>query len=547
MTFRAYKKTGTGKLTAASGYWEIYGSNSSAPTSSSSGTEIGSGWSGVSSITFNIASSAKYNYYTVAFNPSEYPLYNDNPVAASATVTVVVDGQNGQDGSAANTQYTDIRFRGVWNSSTRYYYATASSIGLSNYKNPSNAYVRDQVIYKGGVYLVKTVNSGGVYGQTPSSSSSYWELVSSVSAMAINTLLADNAVLGAFHFSNNVFWSGDGGSSSSAAKLYMNSSTGEFRASNGTFTGTVNAKAGTFKDLYFENCFTKNRFLNITHLNRSSSDIDDPKYGDTYCSNGRLYSYQSDGWEDALELYTSSTNAISVYANPSYSKIIHMTGAKRGYTNMLILPSVSEDNYGTEMTIVCRQYPSIRAITGTEGDLHIVTYDSRGSTYTDERTLVLAKGNNGGILNVVSTPQGWLITNCSHDGCSDSGIILKFKVQYNGSSYAVVSSSIHSIYNFNNSKISCTRSGAGAVGITITSGTNYFWAPCDVRVYGSYRTETVSGSNAHPIYATLISYSTGVTALNISVQLADDATLNDGNFYVDIYGGFAQYIGNKPT
>lgn len=547
MTFRAYKKTGTGSLSSVSGYWEIYGSNSHAPTTSSEGTEVGGGWSGVSNITFNISSSTKYNYYTVAFNPTQYPIYNGNPVAASATITVVVDGQNGQDGSAANTQYTDIRFRGVWDSSTRYYYATASSIGLSNYENPSNAYVRDQVIYKGGVYLVKTVNSGGVYGQTPSSSSSYWELVSSVSAMAINTLLADNAVLGAFHFSNNVFWSGDGGSSSSAAKLYMNSSTGEFRASNGTFTGTVNAKAGTFKDLYFENCFTKNRFLNITHLNRSSSDIDDPKYGDTYCSNSRLYSYQSDGWEDALKLYTSSTNAISVYANPSYSKIIHMTGAKGGYTNKLILPSVSEDNYGTEMTIVCRQYPSIRAITGTEGDLHIVTYDSRGSTYTDERTLVLAKGNNGGILNVVSTPQGWLITNCSHDGCSDSGIILKFKVQYNGSSYAVVSSSIHSIYNFSNRKISCTRSGAGAVGITITSGTSYFWTPCDVRVYGSYRTEGVTGSNAHPIYATLISYSTGVTALNISVQLADDDTLNDGNFYVDIYGGFAQYIGNNPT
>lgn len=547
MTFRAYKKTGTGSLSSVSGYWEIYGSNSHAPTTSSEGTEVGSGWSGVSNITFNISSSTKYNYYTVAFNPTQYPIYNGNPVAASATITVVVDGQNGQDGSAANTQYTDIRFRGVWNSSTRYYYATASSIGLSNYENPSNAYVRDQVIYKGGVYLVKTVNSGGVYGQTPSSSSSYWELISSVSAMAINTLLADNAVLGAFHFSNNVFWSGDGGSSSSAAKLYMNSSTGEFRASNGTFTGTVNAKAGTFKDLYFENCFTKNRFLNITHLNRSLSDIDDPKYGDTYCSNSRLYSYQSDGWEDALELYTSSTNAISVYANPSYSKIIHMTGAKEGYTNKLILPSVSENNYGTEMTIVCRQYPSTRSITGTEGNLHIVTYDNRGNTYTDERTLVLAKGNNGGILNVVSTPQGWLITNCSHDGCSDSGIILKFKVQYNGSSYAVVSSSIHSIYNFSNNNISCTRSGAGAVGITITSGTSYFWAPCDVRVYGSYRTEGVTGSNAHPIYATLISYSTGVTALNISVQLADDDTLNDGNFYVDIYGGFAQYIGNNPT
>lgn len=110
----------------------------------------------------------------------------------------------------------------------------------------------------------------------------------------------------------------------------------------------------------------------------------------------------------------------------------------------------------------------------------------------------------------------------------------------------MVSSSIHSIYNFSNSKIRCTRSGAGAVGITITSGTSYFWSPCDVRVYGSYRTEAVSGSNAHPLYATLISYSTGVTTLNLSVQLADDDTLNDGNFWVDIYGGFAQYIGNAP-
>lgn len=282
MTFRAYKKTGTGNLSSVSGYWEIYGSNNHAPTTSSEGTEVGSGWSGTSSITFNISSSAKYNYYTVAFNPTQYPIYNGNPVAASATITVVVDGQNGQDGSAANTQYTDIRFRGVWNSSTRYYYATASSIGLTNYENPSNAYVRDQVIYKGAVYLVKYVNSGGVYGQTPSSSSSYWELVSSVSAMAINTLLADNAVLGAFHFSNNVFWSGDGGSSSSAAKLYMNSSTGEFRASNGTFTGTVNAKAGTFTGTVtatsgtftngvFTNCTTTNLTINSGTLKMSST------------------------------------------------------------------------------------------------------------------------------------------------------------------------------------------------------------------------------------------------------------------------------------
>jgi hypothetical protein len=81
-----------------------------------------------------------------------------------------------------------------------------------------------------------------------------------------------------------------------------------------------------------------------------------------------------------------------------------MTGAEGGYTNTLILPKVNKNNYGTEMTIVCRQYPSIRVVTGTEGNLHVVTYDNRGNTYVDERTLVLAKGSNGGILNVVSTP-----------------------------------------------------------------------------------------------------------------------------------------------
>lgn len=327
MTFRAYKKTGTGNLSSVSGYWEIYGSNNHAPTTSSEGTEVGGGWSGTSSITFNISSSAKYNYYTVAFNPTQYPIYNGNPVAASATITVVLDGADGADGSAANTQYTDIRFRGVWNSSTRYYYATASSIGLTNYENPSNAYVRDQVIYKGGVYLVKYVNSGGVYGQTPSSSSSYWELVSSVSAMAINTLLADNAVLGAFHFSNNVFWSGDGGSSSSAAKLYMNSSTGEFRASNGTFTGTVTATSGTFTNGVFTNCTTTNLTINSGTLKMSStinSSLGTPSqaYSITTTTNitGSGFSILSATSSNDLIRATFGSKVVSVY-NSSGSSI----------------------------------------------------------------------------------------------------------------------------------------------------------------------------------------------------------------------------------
>lgn len=530
-TLRAIKTNSSGVTSQAYGYFAVY------RYSGSSWNKVSSSSSNQSSYTASWASDTYATKFWFGFCTDTAPSPDSQWTVISYEAPVVYDGTNGSD---ADSSYTIMRDCGYWKTGVTYYKAPATtamnSSEYTKYENYQNMTVIDYVQYAGNTYLAKSTNTN----QTPSSSSSYWQQASKNNTLTVNNLLANNAKLGEFSFSNNVFTSNNG-------KLSMNSNTGKLTCTDAVITGEVNATSGKFKDLYFENCFTKNRFLNITHLNRSSSDIDDPKYGDTYCSNSRLYSYQSDGWEDALELYTSSTNAISVYANPSYSKIIHMTGAKGGYTNKLILPSVSEDNYGTEMTIVCRQYPSIRAITGTEGDLHIVTYDSRGSTYTDERTLVLAKGNNGGILNVVSTPQGWLITNCSHDGCSDSGIILKFKVQYNGSSYAVVSSSIHSIYNFNNSKISCTRSGAGAVGITITSGTSYFWTPCDVRVYGSYRTEGVTGSNAHPIYATLISYSTGVAALNISVQLADDDTLNDGNFYVDIYGGFAQYIGNNPT
>lgn len=530
-TLRAIKTNSSGVTSQAYGYFAVY------RYSGSSWNKVSSSSSNQSSYTASWASDTYATKFWFGFCTDTAPSPDSQWTVISYEAPVVYDGTNGSD---ADSSYTIMRDCGYWKTGVTYYKAPATtamnSSEYTKYENYQNMTVIDYVQYAGNTYLAKSTNTN----QTPSSSSSYWQQASKNNTLTVNNLLANNAKLGEFSFSNNVFTSSNG-------KLSMNSSTGKLTCTDAVITGEVNATSGKFKNLYFENCFTKNRFLNITHLNRSSSDIDDPKYGDTYCSNSRLYSYQSGGWEDALELYTSSTNAISVYANPSYSKIIHMTGAKEGYTNKLILPSVSEDNYGTEMTIVCRQYPSIRDITGTEGDLHIVTYDNRGSTYTDERTLVLAKGNNGGVLNVVSTPQGWLITNCQHDGCSDSGIILKFKVQYNGSSYAVVSSSIHSIYNFNNSKISCTRSGAGAVGITITSGTSYFWTPCDVRVYGSYRTEGVTGSNAHPIYATLISYSTGVAALNISVQLADDDTLNDGNFYVDIYGGFAQYIGNKPT
>lgn len=530
-TLRAIKTNSSGVTSQAYGYFAVY------RYSGSSWNKVSSSSSNQSSYTASWASDTYATKFWFGFCTDTTPSPDSQWTVISYEAPVVYDGTNGSD---ADSSYTIMRDCGYWKSGITYYKAPATtamnSSEYTKYENYQNMTVVDYVQYAGNTYLAKSTNTN----QTPSSSSSYWQQASKNTTLTVNNLLANNAKLGEFSFSNNVFTSSNG-------KLSMNSSTGKLTCTDAVITGEVNATSGKFKNLYFENCFTKNRFLNITHLNTSSSNISDPEYGDTYWSGSQLYSYQSNGWEQALTLYTSSTNSIAVYANPSYSRIIHMVGAKRGYTNKLILPSVSEDNYGTEMTIVCRQYPSSRSITGTEGGLVVVDYSNRGNMYTDERTLVLAVGNNGGILNVVSTPQGWLVTKCSHDGCSDSGVILKFKVQYDGRSYSVVSSSIHSIYNFSNNKISCARSGEGAVGITITSGTSYFFTPCDVRVYGSYRTEAISGSNAHPLYATLISYSTSVTTLNMSVQLSDDDTLNDGNFWVDIYGGFAQYIGNSPS
>lgn len=530
-TLRAIKTNSSGVTSQAYGYFAVY------RYSGSSWNKVSSSSSNQSSYTASWASDTYATKFWFGFCTDTTPSPDSQWTVISYEAPVVYDGTNGSD---ADSSYTIMRDCGYWKTGVTYYKAAATtamnSSEYTKYENYQNMTVVDYVQYAGNTYLAKSTNTN----QTPSSSSSYWQQASKNTTLTVNNLLANNAKLGEFSFSNNVFTSSNG-------KLSMNSSTGKLTCTDAVITGEVNATSGKFKNLYFENCFTKNRFLNITHLNTSSSDISDPEYGDTYWSGSQLYSYQSNGWEQALTLYTSSTNSIAVYANPSYSRIIHMVGAKIGYTNKLILPSVSEDNYGTEMTIVCRQYPSSRSITGTEGGLVVVDYSNRGNIYTDERTLVLAVGNNGGILNVVSTPQGWLVTKCSHDGCSDSGVILKFKVQYDGRSYSVVSSSIHSIYNFSNNKISCARSGEGAVGITITSGTSYFFTPCDVRVYGSYRTEAISGSNAHPLYATLISYSTSVTTLNMSVQLSDDDTLNDGNFWVDIYGGFAQYIGNSPS
>lgn len=119
----------------------------------------------------------------------------------------------------------------------------------TQYQNYNNLTIIDYVVYQGNVYLAKQNNTS----QTPSMTSSYWNISSKQEILTVNNLLANNAKLGDFNFSGSVFTSNNG-------KLSMNSNTGRFvctdvnitgsiTATSGTFNGTVNASGGNFSSV----------------------------------------------------------------------------------------------------------------------------------------------------------------------------------------------------------------------------------------------------------------------------------------------------------
>ena len=119
----------------------------------------------------------------------------------------------------------------------------------TQYQNYNNLTIIDYVVYQGNVYLAKQNNTS----QTPSMTSSYWNISSKQEILTVNNLLANNAKLGDFNFSGSVFTSNNG-------KLSMNSNTGRFvctdvnitgsiTATSGTFNGTVNASGGNFNSV----------------------------------------------------------------------------------------------------------------------------------------------------------------------------------------------------------------------------------------------------------------------------------------------------------
>lgn len=243
-TLRAIKTNSSGVTSQAYGYFAVY------RYSGSSWNKVSSSSSNQSSYTASWASDTYATKFWFGFCTDTTPSPDSQWTVISYEAPVVYDGTNGSD---ADSSYTIMRDCGYWKTGVTYYKAAATtamnSSEYTKYENYQNMTVIDYVQYNGNTYLAKSTNTN----QTPSSGSAYWQQASKNNTLTVNNLLANNAKLGEFSFSNNVFTSSNG-------KLSMNSNTGRFvctdvnitgsiTATSGTFNGTVNASGGNFSSV----------------------------------------------------------------------------------------------------------------------------------------------------------------------------------------------------------------------------------------------------------------------------------------------------------
>lgn len=321
-TLRAIKTNSSGVTSQAYGYFAVY------RYSGSSWNKVSSSSSNQSSYTASWASDTYATKFWFGFCTDTTPSPDSQWTVISYEAPVVYDGTNGSD---ADSSYTIMRDCGYWKSGITYYKAPATtamnSSEYTKYENYQNMTVVDYVQYAGNTYLAKSTNTN----RTPSSSSSYWQQASKNNTLTVNNLLANNAKLGEFSFSNNVFTSNNG-------KLSMNSNTGRFvctdasisgsiTATSGSFTGTVTATSGTFTNGQFTNCTTTNLTINSGTLKMSStinSSLGTPSqaYSITTTTNitGSGFSILSATSSNDLIRATFGSKVVSVY-NSSYSSI----------------------------------------------------------------------------------------------------------------------------------------------------------------------------------------------------------------------------------
>lgn len=310
-TLRAIKTNSSGVTSQAYGYFAVY------RYSGSSWNKVSSSSSNQSSYTASWASDTYATKFWFGFCTDTTPSPDSQWTVISYEAPVVYDGTNGSD---ADSSYTIMRDCGYWKSGITYYKAPATtamnSSEYTKYENYQNMTVVDYVQYAGNTYLAKSTNTN----QTPSSGSSYWQQASKNNTLTVNNLLANNAKLGEFSFSNNVFTSSNG-------KLSMNSSTGKLTCTNAAITGTVTATSGTFTNGQFTNCTTTNLTINSGTLKMSSTingSLGTPSqaYSITTTTNitGSGFSILSATSSNDLIRATFGSKVVSVY-NSSYSSI----------------------------------------------------------------------------------------------------------------------------------------------------------------------------------------------------------------------------------
>lgn len=111
----------------------------------------------------------------------------------------------------------------------------------NNYKG--NCIIRDYVYFNEQVYFVRNYSDRGIIGHPPTDHE-YWELSSQMDVLTVNTLLAQNAKLGQFNFSNNIFTANDG-------TLTLDSADGSLTAKKGTIGGfTIGTSTLSAGDIY---------------------------------------------------------------------------------------------------------------------------------------------------------------------------------------------------------------------------------------------------------------------------------------------------------
>ena len=321
-TLRAIKTNSSGVTSQAYGYFAVY------RYSGSSWNKVSSSSSNQSSYTASWASDTYATKFWFGFCTDTTPSPDSQWTVISYEAPVVYDGTNGSD---ADSSYTIMRDCGYWKSGITYYKAPATtamnSSEYTKYENYQNMTVVDYVQYSGNTYLAKSTNTN----QTPSSGSSYWQQASKNNTLTVNNLLANNAKLGEFSFSNNIFTSNNG-------VLSMNSRTGAFTCTNatitgnitatsGSFKGTVTATSGTFTNGTFTNCTTTNLTINSGTLKMSSSitsSLGTPSqvYSITTTTNitGSGFSILSATSSNDLIRATFGSKVVSVY-NSNYSSI----------------------------------------------------------------------------------------------------------------------------------------------------------------------------------------------------------------------------------